>query len=228
MSIGLEKSVGEDKTVKQEIATIIRDAMGNYTYKNAIEKIEKILKKHPILRDEQRLCDLATLYDHLATQEKNASKRKKYEETAFGLCRSVLKINPGSIYDAYALWGIGRIWWHRKNIKAIKYAKAATKVMKKVTGKDGGMSVSVGVVYDDLGNIRQAEYWYLKAIKENPDQLGLYYNLTNFYYKNNLIKKQKHYLPILKRMYGNESEEFKQTKWGRSIGEKIQEMDKTA
>ncbi|MBI2482325.1 MAG: hypothetical protein HYV76_02075 [Candidatus Vogelbacteria bacterium] len=209
---------------KQQINEIVRTAMLNYNYKKAIQDIEKILKKHPILRDEQRLCDLGMLYDHQAMVEKNVLKRKEYEKTAFKLYREILTINPGSMYDSYALWGIGRIWLHRKNKKALKYAKEAAVLTKKMTGKAGGMLLNVGLVYDELGNYKQAERWYLKTIKEDPGQLGLYINLTTLYFKYRRLDRLKKILPTLKKLYEKEPDQFKQTKWGEFINGKIKEM----
>lgn len=217
-----------DKVSKKKLSAIFRSTATGKGYKIAIKKTEEILKNNPHLEDEQRLCDLALLYDHQAALEENIDARKKYEKKAFELCRRVLSINPGSIYDAYAMWGIGRIWWHRKNKKALKYAKKAASLMKEKTGETGGMIVNIGLVYDTLGNYHRAEYWLLKALCEDPKQLGLHYNLARFYHKHNRMNKLKRCLPTLKKLFNEKDENYKKSDWGKFLNIQIKRIDKAS
>lgn len=206
----------------QKIAKIFDFAAKNYTYKKGADKIEKIIKLHPEFKNESTLCDLGFLYDHMAINQKNNSLKNNYERKAFGLYRQALRSNPRSIN---ATWGIGRIWWHRKNIKAIKYAVKAAQLMKKISGSSGLMLQNIGLVYEDLSNTKQAEYWYKQGIKEEPKKWGGYYNILNLYQKQRRINEIQKLLPIMKRLYQKESIEFKKTLWGKYILKNIQELE---
>ncbi len=102
--------------------------MDNYNYKLGIHSIEKILKSNPRLNQEvDVLVKLGTLYDHYALQCATI-QREKMEQKAIEIYRVALLINPQS---PSATWGIGRIWWHRKDKQAIPYALEAFRLSQK-------------------------------------------------------------------------------------------------
>lgn len=207
---------------KQKILNIFDLSAKNYKYKEGIEKIEKIIEIHPELKNESTLCDLGFLYDHLALKQKNKLLKNKYEEKAFNLYRGAIKKNNQSIN---AIWGIGRVWWHRKDKKAIKYAIKAANLMKKLNGSAGLMLQNIGLVYEDLGDLKLAERWYLRGLKEEPNKFSGYYNLLNLYRKQERFKKIQKLLPIFKKLYQKETAKFKKTSWGKDILKKIKELE---
>ena len=209
-------------SLEQEILDIFDLSAKNYRYKEGIKKIEKIVEIHPELKNESVLSELGFLYDHLALQQKNKLLRNKYEEKAFNLYRGALKKNRESIN---AIWGIGRIWWHRKNRKAVKYAIKAANLMKKLHGSAGLMLQNVGLVYEALGDIKRAEQWYLRGLKEEPNNFGGYYNLLNFHHKQERREEVQRLLPAFKKLYQKETTKFKKTSWGKDILKKIKELE---
>ncbi|HDQ16810.1 MAG TPA: hypothetical protein ENN31_01660 [Candidatus Vogelbacteria bacterium] len=225
MSNQRKKDEIDIEDLRKKVSQIFHQGMSNLEYEKPIKKIESIIKKYPQVIDEQRLLNLATLYDHQAFTEKTTKKRLEYENKAIKICQGVIKKNGDSVHTAYALWGIGRVWWHRKNRKAIIYAKQADRMMRKVTKGEEGMPLSVAVVYDILGNYRRAEYWYLKTIKETDDKFGVYFDLLSFYFEQKRYKKVYDILPITKKLYSKFPEEFKKTKTGKIWLKRLNEIE---
>lgn len=120
----MEKSK-EDKSKK--IEEIFRAAANNYRYKWGIQQLEKLGRKNrEMTRNYFFLCHLGLLYDHLALKKKG-QERKKLEDKAIKFYQKAIKINPKF---PGAVWGIGRVWWHRKSKRALPYAKKAIKLAK--------------------------------------------------------------------------------------------------
>ena len=201
---------------------IFYDATNNYKYRWGVNKFEIFLKKHPILiKNEDILCKLGLLYDHLAFKEKN--KRHIHEKKAFGLYKKALKYNPDYFR---AVWGIGRIWWHRRSKKAIPYAIKAYRLAKKSKPDYGINAQCVGLVYEALDDYKNAEKWLLKGIEIEPKNWGCYLNLVGFYRLTKQFSKSKFYAKKLETLFKKESKEFKKTLWGQKILISIRDADK--
>lgn len=205
------------------IKKIFEEATNNFKYKWGVQKIEKKLKQNKALITNNNLCDLGHLYDHLALQQKKTALRKKYENQALRLYRRALKINLKSYR---ATWGIGRIWWHRNNKKAIPYALKAYHLRKRAKKDAGLYAQAIGLVYQSLKNYKRAEYWLLRGAKENKKDFGVYLNLVAFYRLIGDFKKAQKYALGLKELYNKESSKFKKTAWGKIIKQIIKNSDK--
>ncbi|KKS39878.1 MAG: hypothetical protein UV04_C0034G0003 [Candidatus Gottesmanbacteria bacterium GW2011_GWA2_42_16] len=181
-------------------------------------KEKSILVKNPELKNEQTLSKLGFLYDHLAFFSKNKILQPKYEQEALRLYNQALKYNPDSVS---AIWGIGRIWWHRKNKKAIKYARRAARLAVKQDPELSVMYMNLAVVYETLGNLKRAEYWYRYVLKKEPNFFGAYYGLAEMYYVKdvpNKADKISKLLPQLIKLYKKESK--------KSLGSKFEDKRK--
>ena len=165
----------------KKIYTIFKEANLNFRYGWGVEKIEKEVKTNPeLLENERVLTWLGFLYDHLALRKKGKQK-KACEDKAIRLYRKALKINPDSIN---AIWGIGRVWWHRNNKKALIYAFKTYRLHKKLRkGKGSSFAQNIGVIYETLGNERRAEYWLKRGLGEEKNNWGPYFNIIRFYRK---------------------------------------------
>lgn len=193
------------RNYQKEIKRIFNSATVNFNYREAANKIENILDKNPQIKNEQTLSNLGFLYDHLAFFCKNKILKQKYEKEALTLYYQVLRLNPDSVA---ATWGVGRIWWHRKNKKAIKYARRAAQLAVRQDPKLSSMYMNLAVVHETLGNLKKAEYWYRYVIKKEPNFFGAYYGLTEMYYVNdvpNKAEKISKLLPQLIKLYKKES-----------------------
>ena len=206
------------------INKIFERAANNYKYRWGIQKIEKLLKKNINFISEDILCKLGFLYDHLALKQKKINLKKFYENKAIKLYQQALKINPKS---HRATWGIGRVWWHRKNKRAISYATRAYRLKKINDGKIGLYAQNIGLIYEAIGNYKKAEYWLLRGMKENKKDFGSYINLEVFYRLIKNFNKAKKCAVKLKKLYDKESISFKKTLWGKKIQEIIQNADKS-
>lgn len=190
-------------------------------YDVAIKAIEKILSKNSTERTEDALQKLGFLYDHAALRQ-STIKKKQLEEKAISLYQEVLAINPQSYR---ALWGIGRVWWHRKNKKAISYALKAYHLKRKLKKKSGLYPQNIGLIYEALGNMRRAEYWLLRGLKENKKDFGSYLNLVVFYRFVKKFDKAKKYAKQLEFHFKRTPKKFQDTPWGKKINEVIAEAD---
>ncbi len=202
------------------IEKAFRMAVDNFRYQEGIRRIEKILKGQPVLKTNERiLVKLGLLYDHLAMQQKIIKKRRALERHALKLYRFALRHNKNL---PAAVWGIGRVWWHRRSRKAIKYAKLAYRLAKRLHMPAGLYAQNVGAAYKAVGNYNRCEYWLLKGIRECPNDWSVYLNLLSFY-------KEKKYgggkigrpLSTLRRLLKKERPNFKRTKWGKLVQEFI-------
>lgn len=171
-------------------------------YKKILDRISNEIKKEPeSINEEIVLTKLGFLYDHLAVYTDNKKEKDKHEREAFKIYNKVLKKNPNSVN---AVWGIGRIYWHNKNKKAIDYAKKAAKIATKESEEMYPMYMNVAVVYESLGQFDRAEYWYLKITKKCPKFLGAYLNLAELYLENDEDKKYKKLISSIEKRFSKE------------------------
>ena len=162
-----------------KIKLIFERATTHFRYRWGIREINKILKtdRH-LLNSEDILCSLGLLYDHLPSPKTSLRQRRQYEHKALALYRRALKVNPKS---PRATWGIGRVWWHRKDKRAIPYALRAYRFRNESGERPGLYAQNVGMVYEFLNDYKNAERWLLRGLKENPHDFGSYLNLVVFY-----------------------------------------------
>lgn len=212
----------QNKEILDKLNKIFERAMTNYKYEWGIKKIEKLLRNRPNFINEDILCKLGVLYDHFALNQKPGFK-KKYENKAIKLYQQALRINPKS---SRAIWGIGRVWLHRQNKRAIPYALKAYH-LKKATKKDIGLyGQHIGLIYEALGDYKKAEYWLLKGMRESRKNFRSYLNLVIFYRFIKKFDKAKKYAYYAERLYEKEPNDFKKTKDGKKIKEFILNADK--
>ena len=198
-----------------KIKSIFDRSTNHFRYRWGIWEIEKMLKTDRHLSSsENALCSLGLLYDHLPSRKTPLRQRRKYEDKALTLYRRALKVNPKS---ARATWGIGRVWWHRKNRKAIAYALRAYQLRKRSGERVGLYAQNVGLVYEFLGDYKNAERWLLRGLKENLHDFGSYLNLVVFYKLVGRLKDAKRYTLVLNKLYKKEPLSFKKTPWGKRI-----------
>lgn len=204
------------KPTLETFETIFKEA--NHNKKNVwgIKRFESLLNKYPEFRkNESVLHRLGLMYDHVFL--KDPAKQKPYEDKAISIYKAILKINP----DSYkATWGIGRVWWHRKNKKALPYVLAAYDLIKKVkdpAAPKGLYTQNVGMIYEMLGDMRNAEQWYKKGIKVTPEDWGVYLNVIGFYNRQKNPAKAKPFLPKYAQLLKKEPKEFFDTAWGKQV-----------
>ena len=131
----------------------------------------------------------------------------------------VLKSNSLS-----ALWGIGRVWWHRKSKKAISYAKRVYFLAKK-TGLPTGLKAQIiGLCYKAVNNHKRAEYWLLRGDREGPSDSGTVLNLCQFYFDIGNLNKSVVYAKKLKIMLKHENKEFRFSRFAKNIEKFIAEV----
>lgn len=210
--------------MSRSIEAVFDQAVNNFNYRSGIRQIEKILAQHPEWENDQTLSWLGLLYDHQALRSDGLSRRQ-LEEKAFRLYRRALRFNPQS---PSALWGIGRIWWHRKSKKAIKYATQAARNAYKQNGSFTKF-FNLAVVYETLGNPKRAEYWYRKVIEKEPSYWAAYYSLINLYVSGSFANKQKKIeklIPAFEKNYKSASKEIRASKWGQMIQDRIEQISR--
>ncbi|MEW5805597.1 MAG: hypothetical protein AB1721_02650 [Patescibacteria group bacterium] len=76
---------------------------------------------------------------------------------------------------------------------------------------------AVGLCYKAIGNYKRAEYWLLRGEQENGPDSSTTYNLANFYWRRNDIRKSYQYIKKLKRFLKKEPKGFFKTQWGKDI-----------
>lgn len=219
------KTLKSGKMIIEQLEKIFQKSSNNFYYKEGVEQFEKILAKNKNFFDEKSLCRLGLLYDHLAMYKKSR-ERKLLEEKAISIYKCVLKKVPNSYR---ATWGIGRVWWHRKSRHALRYAFRANKFAREAHLKKGiGINTqTIGLVYEFLGDYKNAEKWLIQGMKEEPKEWGVYLNLIIFYRLINKLTKSKKMGEKLKKLFMHESKEFKNTAWGKKVQEIIEKAGKS-
>jgi len=141
----------------------------------------KVFKR---LRGGKRDVYLAMLYDHLAMQNKF---RKFYEYKARYLYRRALF----GKYRIEALLGLGRIYWHRNDRRALRYYKRALRY----SPKDPRVLIALGNIYKAQGENKKARKYYRNAILHSKDNnFGLLLNHSLFWLKRGNAKKAQSYI----------------------------------
>jgi len=211
----------KDISIKKALVAaerIYKDSIYNNKYLSGIVLLKKIQAQYGNFYDEGFFCKLGLLYDHAALSAKKKIK-EEYEEKALILYRTVLKKNPSS---CGAAWGIGRVWWHRKSKRAIRYAMKAYRLAKR-QGIKGLYAQNIGLIYEVLGDYKKAELWLFRGVKENPAEWGNYLNLVTFYRLMKDFDKSVYYADILKKKIKREPPKFWRTKFGKMIKQSIKE-----
>jgi len=210
---------------KKELERLFKKYADNFLYKEGIKEFEKILNYYPYKNNkeiyEYLLIKLGFLYDHLALKDKK--NRKEFENKALKFYKKVLGKNKNSID---AIWGIGRVWWHRNDKKAIDYAKKAYQLAKNIEPNHYLRIQNIGLVYESLGDYKKAEKWLLKGIEKKPEDFSPYLNLVVFYRLIKDFDKSKKYAKELERLYKKEPYNFRKTNWGKIIKEVIEKADR--
>ncbi len=214
----MEKIVNTPITKKDHkyLKGVFDSYTNTYKYADGVKKFEKYFSKHLTVFDEELMCKFGLLYDHYALQMKNQKARRDLERKALKIYHLVLKKYP---HSHKALWGIGRVWWHRKNKRAIFYVQQAYKFAQK-RGKKGIYTQNVGLVYESLREYKKAEQWLKKGLREDEKNWGVYVNIVNFYRLTNQFKKSRRYAPIGMRLFQKDTTaSFKKTPWGKKVRE---------
>lgn len=212
---------GDNLKELSNIDRIFSRAADSFSYWEGIKQIERLIKRNPKLLDSENvLLKMGMLYDHFAMQSQSMQKRKIFEKKALNFYQSALKINPKS---HGAVWGVGRVWWHRKSKKAISYAKQAYLLAKQNGANAGAYAQNVGAAYRAIGNLKRSEFWLIKGAKESPKDWSVYLNLISFYKSNGDVNKISIYKKKLNLLFGKEPPEKQETQWGKIIKKMIAE-----
>ncbi len=207
------------------IHEIFEEATLTMSYKLGIKKAEKLMGKYNSSREisSRSWEELGFLYDHAGFQTKNPIERKKLERKAFLFYKKSLTKNQKNIN---AVWGIARIWWHRKSKRALSYAIQAYRMHKKTTRRNdfGG---NVGLIYESLGKYKKAAEWYMKTLKTTrrsdiDARLVIYSHLTRLYYHQKELQKLRYYQDKSKKLYDVKDLKFKRSATGRFLLRSIQ------
>ncbi len=204
------------KPTLETFEEIFKEANHNKRNVWGIKRFDTLLDKYPEFRkNEEMLHRLGLMYDHVFFKDR--AKQKPYEDKAISIYKAILKINPNSYK---ATWGIGRVWWHRKNKKALPYVLAAYELISKTkdpAAPKGLYTQNVGMIYEMLGDVRKAEQWYKKGIKVTPEDWGVYLNIISFYHRKKTVIKAKPFLPKYEQLLKKEPREFFDTAWGKQV-----------
>ena len=204
----------DDEGNKDSVSLIFQNSIKNLRYREGIKEVEKEIRRHPELADAPAFYKLGFLSDHAALYCRGAKKKKEFEEKAIAFYKCSLKINP----DYYnAIWGIGRVWWHRNSVRAIPYAVKAYELHKKETGSNS-FAQNVGSVYADVGDYRNAEKWFKKALRDGKkENIWAYLALVKLYGKEGAANKEKKYRRMLSALFKKQSIAFRKGSMGDSI-----------
>lgn len=150
----------------------------NYRYAQGIKFFESFFHTHPFLKSvPKNLTRLGLLYDHAAMID--SKKRTFLNNQARHNYLTALELDP-EFYSAW--WGLGRIFWHQNDKRALPYAKKAYRLAKKEKNDTvGQFAQNIALIYKGFGNNVRAEHWFRRGIKESPQEWGMYYNLMCFY-----------------------------------------------
>lgn len=154
------------------------DALSCYTYGSGIKALEQLSRRYPALKkDPENLVNLGLLYDHAAMNAKGSNA--SLEKNARFYYQEALKIDR-RFYSAW--WGLGRIYWHNKDRRALPLALKAYRLSKNARSSDAGQyAQNIGLIYKAIGNAPRAEYWLKRGTEESRKEWGVYYNLMRFY-----------------------------------------------
>lgn len=159
--------------------------IANKKYLWGINIFKKYRRKYNF--DDNQNYRLALFYDHASASTKNKKYFNKYLKKADDIYRAILKNNSNYFH---ALYGIGRIYKIKKNYKkALKYQIAAYNKMIKLPKPQRG-ALAIGLIYEEMGDYKNAEKWYKKEIKSLlKNDFGGILNIFYFYKKTHNYKK---------------------------------------
>lgn len=141
---------------KKQLRKIFRKAVDEFAHKKALTIFEKARAQY--WQDEEFLINLGFLYDHTALMY-SGTARRQLERHALSVYRAALKINSSS---PAALWGIARVYWHRSDRQALRWAKMALHNAK--PGCERMLYTNnLGLVYMRLKQFEKADYYFKKS-----------------------------------------------------------------
>lgn len=176
--------------------------MKSRQYQSGIRIVKNTLKTAPL--NLNFWYYLGMFYDHLPglTNEKKA----------IACYEKIKELDPKSVYWAF---GLGRIYWHRKDLRAVRYYKKAYQLSRDCAGKFSAM-VNIGNAYMAISKFRSSENWYLrclrflprlKSLHENIDRFHLYFALADLYKEwgkyNKALKYARLSVSIFKKSFPN-------------------------
>lgn len=165
--------------------TVIPHAHARMRYRWGINQIERFVKSGKF--DEKLIYTLGLFYDHLVifktSKMKNARGRKlsrKYLKKAESLYKKILVHNPKSLWGHH---GLARVYGQQKDFRrAIAHEKRAYRLLLKRPKAQQG-ALGVGSLYLAQGDIRGAERWFKKELRNlGSRDVGANANLMSFYY----------------------------------------------
>ncbi|HTY40103.1 MAG TPA: tetratricopeptide repeat protein, partial [Candidatus Paceibacterota bacterium] len=170
-------------------------ALWHNKYQEAIETYERYGSQYGLTNDQ--FYRLGLLYDHLAmaimfkakTNTRTASKDQaaEYLSRADALYQDIIKRDRKSFLGWY---GKGRVSGVRGNYRsAIRYQKRAYKYML-TQPRHARRALGIGFMFEMLGNVPQAEYWYKREVRNAPTgDYGTTANLFRFYLRRGQYRK---------------------------------------
>lgn len=193
-----------------------------FDYPAGVRFFSSYLRRHPDEFDEKVFCRLGLLVDHLAFKA-SQKKARRAEQLALKIYSYVLARKPDS---HKATWGIGRVYLHRNSRKALPYAKRAFYLSKKAGTSIGMRAQCVGLVYENLGEYRNAAHWLKRGIRENPKDWGMHLNLVGFFRLRKQFRAAQQQAILLKQLVEKEPVRFLKTPWGKKILEVVRDAGK--
>jgi tetratricopeptide (TPR) repeat protein len=181
------------KKLFKEVFAIVNNAMINFRYSTAARKLERILQKYPL--EEQWWCYIGMLYDHLALRQRTQHPRQYYQRLAVRACHQALKLKPDS---ACAYEGLGRVYWHNGNKRAIYYYNKAYRITKRRSRSLNYNVMNLANVYFKLKKYKCAEKLYLRYAEQWP-HFGVFHALTELYIRTKHPLKANYYLKRAKK-----------------------------
>ena len=211
----------DEKLLEGQINNIFRSVTTKRIYRSGILQVQRLLKRAELKPNAKILYQLGFLSDHVAFfQEKNPVIQRTYEQQALAYYRRALQIHPN---DPFSLWGIGRVWWHRKDRRALSYAKKAYRLAKLAKIDFGPFAQHIGFIYEEIfKKYSLAERWYLRALREERKRtVWSYANLIMFYKK---VGKNPQAWRLAKKMnyfFQKTSPEFQSSHSGKRLSKII-------
>ena len=166
------------KNVQRELDEAFEVMLLNYKYSKGIKFFERYFSQYPFLKhNPKNLTRLGLLYDHAAMVD--SKERRLLNNQARQYYQMAISLDP-DFYSAW--WGLGRIFWHQNDKRSLAYAKKAYRLAKKKHDDTlGHYSQNIALIYKGLGNLKRAEFWFKRGLKESPQEWGMVYNFMRFY-----------------------------------------------
>lgn len=193
---------------RKKLNQVKKKALFGFEYRKAIEFYESLLKNFQL--SARDLCDLGLFYDHLSIFNQNEKKnRARNEEKALQYYHQAQKLNPSELA---VFEGLGRIWWHRKDKKAIIYYQKGLEIASTPRKKSEFLEY-LGNAHKRLGEPKKAIKCYQQALKMNPiSKFSLFNNLAFAYQKIGQQEKARDCARKGLRLLKKRSKEYRNTK----------------